>query len=81
MKAKLDGQDSHFVCRRHSEGFLVSVGILDKRVGLGGVYFDGNTCVLLRGSLVIDSLWMICEAIVGEKKSASWSKLEDGEKS
>ena len=81
MKAKLDGQDSHLVCRRHSEGFLVSFGIVDKIEGWGGVYFDGNTCVLLRGSLVIDSLWMICEAIVGEKKSASWSKLEEGEKS
>ena len=45
------------------------------------MYFDGNTCVLLRGSLVIDSLIVICEAIVGEKKSASWSKLDEGEKS
>ena len=45
------------------------------------MYFDGNICVLFCGFLVIVSLGRICEAIVGEKKSASWSKLDEGEKS
>ena len=35
--------------RRHSEGFLVFGGILDKIGGCGGLYFYGSSSVLLRG--------------------------------
>ena len=76
---KVWGQDSHWVCWRHSEGCFTSDGFFEKCLGDGGVYSDGKFCVLLWGSFEMLTFNSVLEAIMGVKKSASWAKLDDGE--